>query len=68
MLDYRSKGPRFDPRPGHGDFFKSPVTNAHKQGENVKGRPSGSVAQLAECSHGGFESRSGHDFFLPCDI
>ena len=23
-----------------------------KQGENVKGRPSGSVAQLAECSHG----------------
>ena len=24
VLDYRSKGPRFDPRPGHGDFFKSP--------------------------------------------
>ena len=49
-------------------------TNLIKQGENVKGRPCGSVAQLAECSHGkreggpGFESRSGHDFFLPCDI
>ena len=27
-------------------------TNLVKQGENVKGRPSGSVAQLAECSHG----------------
>ena len=27
-------------------------TNLFKQGENVKGRPSGSVAQLAECSHG----------------
>ena len=27
-------------------------TNLLKQGENVKGRPSGSVAQLAECSHG----------------
>ena len=27
-------------------------TNLIKQGENVKGRPSGSVAQLAECSHG----------------
>ena len=45
-------------------------TNLIKQGENVKGRPSGSVAQLAECSHSkrealGFESRSGHDFFLP---
>ena len=26
--------------------------NLIKQGENVKGRPSGSVAQLAECSHG----------------
>ena len=23
VLDLRSKGPRFDPRPGHGDFFKS---------------------------------------------
>ena len=27
-------------------------TNIIKQGENVKGRPSGSVTQLAECSHG----------------
>ena len=27
-------------------------TNLMKQGENVKGRPCGSVAQLAECSHG----------------
>ena len=27
-------------------------TNLIKEGENVKGRPSGSVAQLAECSHG----------------
>ena len=26
--------------------------NLIKQGENVKGRPSSSVAQLAECSHG----------------
>ena len=26
-------------------------TNLIKQGENVEGRPSGSVAQLAECSH-----------------
>ena len=27
-------------------------TNLIKQGENVKGRSSGSAAQLAECSHG----------------
>ena len=27
-------------------------TNLIKQGEIVKGRPCGSVAQLAECSHG----------------
>ena len=27
-------------------------TNLIKQGENVKGRPCGSVAQLTECSHG----------------
>ena len=27
-------------------------TNLIKQGENVNGQPSGSVAQLAECSHG----------------
>ena len=27
-------------------------TNLIKQGENVKGRSCGSVAQLAECSHG----------------
>ena len=26
--------------------------NLIKQGENVKGQPCGSVAQLAECSHG----------------
>ena len=25
---------------------------SNKQGENVKGRPCGSVARLAECSHG----------------
>ena len=31
-------------------------TNLIKQVENVKGRPSGSVAQLAECSHGKRES------------
>ena len=28
------------------------VTDLIKQGENVKGRPSGSIAQMAECSHG----------------
>ena len=27
-------------------------TNIIEQADNVKGRPSGSVAQLAECSHG----------------
>ena len=27
-------------------------TNLIKQGGNVKGRPSGSVAQMVECSHG----------------
>ena len=27
-------------------------TNLINQGDNVKGRPSGSVAQMAECSHG----------------
>ena len=27
-------------------------SNLIKQGKNVKGRPCGSVAQLAECSHG----------------
>ena len=27
-------------------------TNLIKQGETVKGRPCGSIAQLAECSHG----------------
>ena len=44
--------------PGRATIFSSPVTFGGsvrvliKQGENVKGRPSGSVAQLAECSHG----------------
>ena len=40
-------------------------TNLIKQGENVIGRPSGPVAQLAECSHGKREVR---DVFLPCEI
>ena len=31
--------------------------NLIKQGENVKGRLSGSVAQLAECSHGKREAQ-----------
>ena len=37
----------------------------------VRGRPDGSLVQLAECSHGkrealgSFESRSGHDFSSP---
>ena len=48
-------------------------TNLNKEGENVKGQPSGLVAQLVECSHSdkrgmGFESQSGHKCFLPCDI
>ena len=30
----------------------TPLFRADSQGENVKGRPCGSVAQLAECSHG----------------
>ena len=33
-------------------FRAASGTNLMTQGENVKGRPSGSVAQLAECSHG----------------
>ena len=33
-------------------FRVDSVTNLIKQGENVKGRPCGSAAQLAECSHG----------------
>ena len=33
-------------------FLADSGTNLIKQGENVKGRPCGSVAQLAECSHG----------------
>ena len=42
----------------------------YKAGGNVKGRPSGSVAKLAECSHGKrealkFQSKSGHDFSSP---
>ena len=32
-------------------FQEDSGTNLIKQGENVKGRPSGSVAQLAECPH-----------------
>ena len=48
-------------------------TNLIKQGENVKGRPCGSVAQLAECSHGKREALGSSPglatiFFLPCDI
>ena len=47
-------------------------TNLIKHVGNVKGRPSGSVAQCAECQHGkrgpGCESRSGHDSFLSCDM
>ena len=49
-----------------------PMFRAVKHGGNVKGRPGGSVAQCAECSHGkrgpGCKSRSGHDFFLSCDM
>ena len=33
-------------------FRSDSGTNLIKQGENVKGRPSGSVALLAVCSHG----------------
>ena len=33
-------------------FQADPGTNLIRQGENVKGRPSGSVAQLAKCSYG----------------
>ena len=43
-------------------------TNLVKQGENVKGRPSGFVArQSARTVRRGpeFESRSGHDFSSP---
>ena len=48
-------------------------TNLIKQGENVKGRPCGSVAQLAECSHGKREALGSSPgratiFFLPYDI
>ena len=48
-------------------------TNLIKQEENVKGRPCGSVAQLAECSHGkrdavGSSPGGATIFFLPCDI
>ena len=33
-------------------FRSDSGTNLIKQGKNVKGRPSGSVARLAECMHG----------------
>ena len=37
----------------HVSLFRADCgANLIKQGENVKGRPCGSVAQLAECSHG----------------
>ena len=35
--------------------------------ENIRGRPNGSVVSRI-ARNLGFESRSGHDFFLPCDI
>ena len=34
MLDFRSNGPRFDPRLGHGDYFKS-VINGTQRGAPV---------------------------------
>ena len=48
-------------------------TNLIKQGENVKGRPSGSVAQHTEYTHGKRETLGSSPdramiFFLPCDI
>ena len=54
-------------------FLAVSGTNLIKQGENVKGRPSGSVSQLAECSHGkrealGSSPGRGTIFFLPWDI
>ena len=37
----------------HVSLFRADCgANLIKQGENVKGRPCGSVAQLAKCSHG----------------
>ena len=47
-------------------------TNLFKQGKIVAGRPCGSIALLARvlarCARGpGFESRSGHVLFPPCD-
>ena len=48
-------------------FRADSETNLIKQEGNVKGRPSGSIAQLKECSHGkreavGSSPGSGHDF------
>ena len=47
--------------------------NLIKQWENVEGRPCGSVAQLAECSHGkqealGLSPCRATIFLFPCDI
>ena len=39
-------------RPTRDRFRADSGTSLIEQGENVKGRPSGLVAQLAECSHG----------------
>ena len=44
-----------------------------KQGENAKGRPIGSISQLAECSHGkrkalGLSPGRATIFVLPCDF
>ena len=54
-----SVGSRLGQRPSKSACFVVPPlfradsgTNLIKQGESVKGRPCGSVAQLAECSHG----------------
>ena len=48
-------------------------TNLNKQGENVKGRPCSSVAQLSECSHSKREALGSSPgratiFSSPCDI
>ena len=52
-------GPRLGHRASKSACFVVPPlfradsgTNLIKQGGNIKGRPCGSVAQLAECSHG----------------
>ena len=54
------------------DCFVSTGMVLFKKGGIIAGRPCGSVAQvarvLARCARGpGFESRSGHVLFFPCD-